>query len=97
MDINRNQWFLAGLVLLYLGIQFRMIDSFVLTPEVTQFLAEQTDHPKAAMNAKIALFMPDDKPAARKTVEPNDWIGWALVAVGATMVLHSLSLPRPSN
>ena len=97
MDINRNQWFLVGLVLLYVGSQFRMVESFVLTPEVTQFLAEKTNNPLAAVNASSAAITPDGKPSARKTVKPNDWIGWAFLAAGATMVLHSLSLPKPSG
>jgi len=97
MDINRNQWFLAGLVLLYIGIQFRMVDSFVLTPEVTQFLAEKTNHPLASVNATPAAAAPEANLAARKTVTPGDWIGWAFVAAGATMVLHALSLPKPSG
>ena len=44
MEINRNQWFLAGLVLLMLGGQLRLIDSVELTPEFTKFLAKQTEH-----------------------------------------------------
>ena len=31
MDINRNQFFMAGLVLLFLGLQFRATESVVLT------------------------------------------------------------------
>ena len=30
MSITRNRYFLAGILLILLGIQFRMIDSFVL-------------------------------------------------------------------
>ena len=66
MDITRNQYFLAGLVLLFLGIQFRVIESFSLTPELTQFLAERTGHPLAAMNAASQTVTPDEKPMAKK-------------------------------
>jgi len=84
MDINRNQWFLAGLVFLFLGLQFRMIVSFVVKAEVAKFLGE-------VMNKSMASA------AAAQTVTPGEWIGWALLAIGATMVLHALSLPKPSG
>ena len=51
MDISRNQFFFAGLVCLLLGAQFRLIDNVELTPEFTQFLAERTGHPLAAVDA----------------------------------------------
>ncbi len=95
MDINRNQWFMAGLVLLLLGLQFRMIDSFNLTPELTQFLAERTNHPLAAVNASTAAITPDQKPIAKKKVNPPEWIGWMLLSVGATFILHSLAMKKP--
>ena len=50
MDITRNQYFFAGLLLLLVGIQLRLVDSADLTPEFTQFLAERTGHPVAAVN-----------------------------------------------
>ena len=36
MDINRNQYFMVGLVLLLLGLQLRLVDSYTLTPELTK-------------------------------------------------------------
>ena len=38
MEINRNQWFMIGLVILALGIQFRMVQSFVLNEKATEIL-----------------------------------------------------------
>ncbi|NQT15289.1 MAG: hypothetical protein HQ582_21210 [Planctomycetes bacterium] len=94
MDITRNQWFMGGLVFLLLGGQFRMIDSVVLTPEFTKFLAERTGHPVAAAdNALGALVNIDAVPP--KTLRPPDWFSWALVSVGAVLVLHALSMKRP--
>ncbi|MBN2477141.1 MAG: hypothetical protein JXB62_21210 [Pirellulales bacterium] len=95
MEINRNQYFLAGLVLLFLGIQFRLVDSFVLTPEVTQFLAERSGHPIAAVNSTAQLFAPEAKPIVKKTVRAPEWLGWALASVGSVLILHSLGMKRP--
>ena len=51
MDITRNQFLFAGLLCLFLGGQFRLVDTFELTPEFTQFLAERTGHPLASVSA----------------------------------------------
>ena len=95
MDINRNQVLLAGLVVLALGIQLLLVDSYVLTPEFTQFLAEKTDHPVAAVNGATAAFMTSGAPVAQKTVKPPEWIGWALLSLGSVLILHSMSMKKP--
>ncbi|MHC4406961.1 MAG: hypothetical protein ACYTG0_45675 [Planctomycetota bacterium] len=95
MDINRNQWFLAGLLALLLGLQFRMIDSVVLTPEFTKFLAEQTGHPVAAASETMQTIVGTTPRIPPKTIRPPESVGWALLSVGAVFILHSLSLRRP--
>jgi len=95
MDITRNQFFFTGLVLLILGLQLRMVDSAELTPELTQFLADQTDHPLASVNAGTAILSPSQKPVATKTVRPPEWLGWALVSIGATLIMHAMAMKRP--
>ena len=94
MDINRNQVFLAGVIVAALGLQFLMVDAFVLTPEFTQLLAEKTNHPLASVNAASAALPQADGPMAKKTVQPPDWIGWALTSLGAVLVLHSWGMQR---
>jgi len=94
MDMNRNHWFLIGLVLLLLGVQFRMVDSFVLTPEFTQFLAERTGHPLAAVNAATQSFTANQKPIAQKTLIPPDWVGWFLASMGSVFILHAMALRK---
>ena len=66
MDISRNQFFFAGLLCLLLGAQFRLIDSLELTPEFTQFLAERTGHPLAAVGATTQALTPSEKPMVEK-------------------------------
>jgi hypothetical protein len=96
MEINRNQWFLAGLVLLLLGVECRLLDAVVLTPEFTQFLAERTGHPMAAASETIEALVDTEAPTMPpKTIRPPESIGWAFLSLGAVFVLHSLSLRRP--
>jgi hypothetical protein len=94
MEVNRNQWFLLGLVLLLLGLQFRMIDSVVLTPELTKFLADQTGHPVAAASQSLGTLMRAEA-VAPKTLRPPEWLGWSLLSMGAVLILHALSMKKP--
>jgi uncharacterized membrane protein len=95
MEINRNQWFMAGLVLLLLGLQFRAVDSMVLTPEFTQFLAEGTGGRVAAADTTSPLLKPFQSLPTRKTVTPPEWLGWGLLSAGLVLTLHSLAMRRP--
>lgn len=96
MEINRNQWFLVGLVILFLGIQFRVVDSFVLTAEATEFLAERAGSPLAAVGSG-GESLASAKPTMRKTVRPPEFIGWALLSISATMILQSLAMKKPGS
>jgi hypothetical protein len=97
MEITRNQYYLAGLVLFFLGIQFRMIETVELSPECTQFLAERTGHPLAAVSATTQSLTQTEKPTVKKTVRPPDWIGWSLLSIGTVLVLHSWAMQKPSG
>ena len=94
MEINRNQWFMIGLVILALGIQFRMVQSFVLNEEATQFLAQRMKKSEAVATTFIPSFE-TAPPASRREVEPPRWLGFMMISAGAVLVLHSLAMPRP--
>lgn len=96
MEINRNQWFMVGVIVLALGLQFRMVDSYTLNQRATQFLAEKAGKPEQQTYFKFAQMLPTAGPQVRKVVRPPDWLGWALVSAGAVLVLHSLAMPRPA-
>ena len=85
MDLSRNQFFFAGLLCLLLGGQFRMIDAADLTPEFTQFLAERTGHPLASVSTASQSLTQSDRPLVKRTIHPPDWIGWALISIGAVL------------
>lgn len=95
MDITRNQYFFAGLLCLLMGAQFHMVESFELTPEFTQFLAERTGHPWASVSAATQTFTQSEKPLVKKTVRPPDWIAWSLISLGSVLVLHSWAMKKP--
>jgi len=95
MDINRNQFLMAGLVILALGAQFRAVESYVLTQDFTRLLAKQTGQPLAAVNAPAQSVAQSDQPLPGKRVPVPDWLGWSLLSIGAVLILHSLGMKRP--
>lgn len=93
MEFNRNHYFMAGIVLLLLGIQLRMVDAFVLNEGTTRLLSEQAG---GATSAAVSI-LPAIGPAPRKTVRPPEWLGWALMSIGSVLILHSLAMKGPGG
>jgi len=100
MEFNRNQFFFLGTLVLLLGVQVRMVDTYVLSPETTRFLAQRTGNANlASASQSPGVFAAANAPASasiRKSVRPPEWLGWCLLSIGAVLVLHSLAMPRPS-
>ena len=96
MDLNRNQFFFLGIVILLVGIQFRTVSAFVLNPEATKFIAERTGHASDAKTQSYLNATAGTSAAPRKVVEPPEWLGWCLMSVGAVLILHSLAMKRPT-
>jgi hypothetical protein len=92
MDLNRNQFFFIGLVVLMVGLQVRYVSAYVLNPQATKFLAERTGQSQAATSMFTAF---GNATGARKVITPPEWLSWCLISVGAVLCLHSLAMPRP--
>ena len=95
MDINRNQYFLAGLVLLLLGFQLRLTDSVELTPECVSFLGQHSNQLSILAHSAVDAGAGSEVKPPPKTVKPPEWLGWALLSLGAVLVLHSMAMTRP--
>jgi hypothetical protein len=100
MEFNRNQFFFLGMFILMLGLQARMVQSYTLSAEATQFLAQRSGGGSvaSASNSPGAFIAANAPPSAitRKTVHPPEWLGWCLISIGSVLILHSLAMPRPS-
>ncbi len=96
MDINRNQVFLVGLVLIFVGVQFRMIDAMVLSPKATKVLAEQFGHPGAAAVDRVEAFLGKEPVLPARIVRPPEWLGWMLLSLGGVFVLQSFTMAKPA-
>jgi len=101
MEINRNQYFMIGIVLVLLGVQFRLVDSFVLNQPISKFIAEkkaqvqQQQQPNNLFAASTNEFMQQTGTVPNHVLKLPEWLGYALISVGAVLVLHSLAMPRP--
>jgi hypothetical protein len=91
MDLNRHQFLFIGLLVLFVGLQVRYVSSYVLNPQTTQFLADHTGQGASSFAAATAGTFG----AARKIIQPPEWLSWCLISVGAVLCLHSLAMPKP--
>lgn len=94
MNINRNRYFLIGILLILFGIQFRFVDSFVLNQRCTRALDRVMRRSPIASNDPMSAFAIRMYPNPTKRVRPPRWIGAAMVVGGIVISLHSFSLPR---
>jgi hypothetical protein len=97
LDITRNQFFYAGLVLLALGIQFRFVEAVQLTPEFTQLIGQSTGSPKAAVSSIGQSLVQADRPIATATVRLPEWLGYSLISAGAVLILHAMAMRAPGG
>jgi hypothetical protein len=95
MDLNRNQFFLIGMVVLLLGLQLRLVESYVLNEKATQFIAKRwPDKPVASTDLNGSFFAAQGPSSLRRVVPPK-WIGYMLLSVGGVLILHALSMKKP--
>lgn len=97
MDLNRNQFFLIGVLLILLGAQLRAVDSYVLNEKATQFLAKRMPEKQVDPYQRMQLYMAAQGPSPLRRVKPPKWIGYSLLSVGAVLTLHALSMKKPGG
>jgi hypothetical protein len=95
MEFNRNQWFLAGIVVLLLGLQLRYVETFVLNERTTQFLAQRMKDAEMVASNDVGTSLAASAPMAKKSVSPPRWVGCMFVSVGSVLLLYSLALKKP--
>lgn len=98
MELNRNHFFAAGIVILLLGLQLHSVKTFVLSEQATTFLAKQTGKmpTEPAQSSSTFLAASGPRPIVKKSITPPEWIGWFFISFGSVLILHSWALPRPN-
>ncbi len=89
MAIHRNQYFMVGIILLLVGFQLRMVDSFVLNEKATKFLAERTKGKSSSTTTLLAIA---PSKLTNKIIRPPLWVGLCMMSVGVVLTLHALAL-----
>jgi hypothetical protein len=97
MEFDRNRYFMLGILILLMGIQFRMVESFVLNETSTRALAKIAKDTQLAGNDLATQYLYAMNPAPKKTITLPTWLGRALLAVGVVICLHALVLPKPNG
>jgi hypothetical protein len=89
MEFTRNHYFLIGIVVLLLGIQLRLVDSFVLNEKSTRFITAQSTSGLGGKPIFASIAAP------HKVLRPPEWLGWSLMSIGSVLILHSLAMKGP--
>jgi uncharacterized membrane protein YhaH (DUF805 family) len=98
MEFNRNQYFMAGLVLLLLGVQLRLVEAFVLNERATQFMAQRIQQIKAQPSPGDATtLVAAQAPAGKHRLQRPKWLGYSVMSIGGVLVLYSLALKKPGG
>ncbi len=95
VELNRNQYFFLGVVILLVGLQLRMVSSYILTDDATRYLAERTQ--KSRAETTMVSFTSDMGALPNKVINPPEWLGWCLMSVGSVLILHSLAMKKPGS
>lgn len=94
MNLDRNRYFMFGVILFLLGLQFRLIDTFVLNESSTRALHRIAQRSQISdRNIGTDVYM-QVAPSPKKSVRPPNWLGFVLLTVGGVMSLHAMVLPR---
>ena len=90
-----------GLVILLLGLQFRAVESFVLTQKASHFVEHNLSSEKLlsmedpysyrTKSYKDTSLLMASGPVTPKRMTPPRWLGWALISVGAVLLFHGVS------
>ena len=94
MQMTRNRYFLLGVLLILLGFQFRMVESFVLNEPTTRVLARVTRGTPVASNDMMSSIVMSVHPNPTKRVAPPRWMGLAMIAAGTVVALHAIAIPK---
>jgi len=83
--VTRHHILLAGLLLFFAGVQFRMVESFTLSERSSHFVSAQL----GGGRQQQSLW---GNAPGRKVVSPPRWLGLALMSAGSVMTLKSLTM-----
>ena len=98
MKMDRNRWLLVGLLVLFLGLEFRFVERVTLTQEMSETLAFNKEPEAANAAARFGQIFPAVGPTIpQQSFNLPRWMGWLLISVGSVIVLQSFVMPKPGG
>lgn len=97
VDFNRNHYFIAGILLLLAGLQFRYVTSFELNEKTSQFVERRFGKPAEAQPRYLLSFSNAAMGPSNRVVRPPRWLGWSLMSIGGVLFVFSLTMQRPGS
>ncbi len=97
MSIYRNRYFLLGILLVLLGLQFRRVESFVLNERTTRLVAKVANKPIVDNTTTIGSIFEPVTPPPKKKVTPPRWLGLSMIAAGIVISFHAISIKKHSD
>ena len=94
MFFHWKNYFLAGGLVLLLGVQLQMVDSFVLSEGATRALARFSKSEQVAARASMTSLLLTVHPEPKKKVQPPNWLGLAVMTTGVVMCSHAVAIRR---
>jgi len=94
MELTRSKILIIGMLLLLAGIQFRLVDTYVLNQDATQFIQSRIKRVDASAAVAARSWLPSMTHPPLQTWSPPRRLGWALISVGGVLVLYTLALRK---
>ncbi len=93
-----------GFVLIFLGVQLNLVESYELTPRFSNFLSENGQMSDSALMKnqefnsrynqasypKVNIDQSNIIPGNVKTITPPTWLCWPVLFLGAVIFLHGI-------
>ena len=96
MDLNRNHYFIFGVILFLLGLQFRYVSSFELNEKSSRMIDKRLGSATVAHSQPFAPLFGAMRQTNR-VVRPPTWLGWSLMSIGGVLFIYSLSMKKPGS
>lgn len=94
--IAYHAWIYVGLLIGLAGLQLRMVETFVFTPESTQVLHDWFGAPSQTPTGSIQRWAVNEN-LVRKQYRPPVWLGYALLSAGAVLCVHGVLLRKAGH
>ncbi len=95
------RFFIIGTLLVLIGVQLRVVDSFVLTPKATEFVEHRIRNsglqkPAIARSTTYDYdsLLLSSGPRTSRRIQPPRWMGWAALSAGGVLMFHGLTLRK---